>query len=210
MSGGEILKAAPYEQLLVSSEEFQHLVDAHSSSCTSFDRPIEDFFPREHKPSKGEIQKIGAEEQPNAFKGDQLIKQEEREIGDTGLKPYIQYLRQGKGFLFFSLANFFFLIFVIGQLTQFYLLAAKLWDSSVSRAKIFAVYSVIMCIMSLSLLFRSVSMAALGCGASKSIFSTLLTSFVRAPMSFYDSTPVGRILSRVHKSFLFETQFYAL
>ncbi|PON43846.1 ATP-binding cassette containing protein [Parasponia andersonii] len=197
MSSGEILEAAPYEQLLVSSQEFQHLVNAHSSTTASFERPVEDFFPRKHKPSKGEIQKIGAEEQLNASVGDQLIKQEERETGDTGFKPHIQYLKQGKGFLFFSLANFFFLIFVFGQLTQFYLFAAKLRDSSVSRAEIYAVYTVVMSIMSLSLLVRSFSIAALGCGASKSIFSTLLNSFFRAPMSFYDSTPVGRILSRV-------------
>ncbi|XP_062074492.1 ABC transporter C family member 10-like [Humulus lupulus] len=197
MSGGKTLKAAPYEELLVSSEEFQHLVNAHSSTTKSFARPVEELFPRKNKPSKGEIEKIDYEEKRNAFVGDQLIKQEEREIGDTGFKPYIQYLKQGKGFLFFSLVNFFFLMFVVGQLTQFYLFAAKLSDNSTSKAEIYAIYSVIMSIMSLSLLFRSYSMAALGYGASKSIFSMLLTSFFRAPMSFYDSTPVGRILSRV-------------
>ncbi|XP_062074490.1 ABC transporter C family member 10-like [Humulus lupulus] len=198
MSGGKILKAAPYEELLVSSEEFQHLVNAHSSTTKSFARPpVEDLFPRKSKPSKGEIEKIDSEEKINASTGDQLIKQEEREMGDTGFKPYIQYLKQGKGFLFFSLANFFFLIFVVGQLAQLYLFAATLSDRSISKAEIYAIYSMIMIIMSLSLLFRSYSMAALGCGASKSIFSMLLTSFFRAPMSFYDSTPVGRILSRV-------------
>ncbi|XP_062074489.1 ABC transporter C family member 10-like [Humulus lupulus] len=197
MSGGKILKAAPYEQLLVSSKEFQHLVNAHSSTTKLFARPVEDFFPRKNKQPKGEIEKIGSEEKRNQSIGDQLIKQEERETGDTGFKPYIQYLKQGKGFFYFSLANFFFLIFIAGQLTQFYLFAAKLSDYSVSRVEIYTVYSVITIIMSLSLLFRSYTMVALGYDASKSIFSMLLTSFFRAPMSFYDSTPVGRILSRV-------------
>ncbi|KAL3506675.1 hypothetical protein ACH5RR_032057 [Cinchona calisaya] len=36
-----------------------------------------------------------------------------------------------------------------------------------------------------------------GLKASKSIFYVFMTSIFRAPMSFYDSTPLGRILSRV-------------
>ncbi|GMN31746.1 hypothetical protein TIFTF001_003379, partial [Ficus carica] len=197
MSSGEISKAATYEELLASSQEFQHLVYAHNSTASA-ERKVKDSSSKKHKPSKGgEIQKIDAEEQLKASSGDQLIKQEERETGDIGFKPYIQYLKQGKGFLFFSSANFFYLIFVVGQLMQFYTFAAKLQDSSVSRAEIYAIYSAITSIMALTLVFRSFSITALGCGASKSIFSTLLTSLFRAPMSFYDSTPVGRILSRV-------------
>ncbi|KAL5551906.1 hypothetical protein UlMin_002082 [Ulmus minor] len=196
MSGGEILRAATYEQLLASSKEFQDLVNAHKNTAAS-ERNVEDSFSGELKSSKDEIQKVDAEEDIKESLKDQLIKQEERETGDTGFKPYLQYLKQGKGYLFFSLANFFYLIFVIGQLMQFYWLAANIQDYSVSRAEIYVVYSVIMIIMSLSLVFRSFSLAALGYGASKSIFSTLMNSLFRAPMTFYDSTPAGRILSRV-------------
>ncbi|GMN31752.1 hypothetical protein TIFTF001_003380 [Ficus carica] len=195
MSGGEISKAATYEELLASSPEFQQLVNAHNNTASSETR-VEDSISEKDKLSKsGEI--IDDEEQLQASVGDQLIKQEERETGDIGFKPYIQYLKQGKGILFFFLANFFFSIFVVGQIMQFYTFAAKLQDSRVSRVEIYAIYSVITIIMTLTLVFRSFSITALGCGASKSIFSTLLTSLFRAPMSFYDSTPVGRILSRV-------------
>ncbi|KAB1202796.1 putative ABC transporter C family member 15 [Morella rubra] len=43
---------------------------------------------------------------------------------------------------------------------------------------------------------QSFYVVVLGFGASRSIFSTLMTSLFRAPMCFYDSTPMGRILSR--------------
>ncbi|GLT53827.1 hypothetical protein SLA2020_270700 [Shorea laevis] len=49
----------------------------------------------------------------------------------------------------------------------------------------------------LFLLIRSFYIVLVGYGASLRIFSTLMTSLIRAPMSFYDSTPLGRILSRV-------------
>ena len=210
MSGGEILKSASYEEMLSSSREFQLLVNAHNNTNASSERRVDDSLFESHKPSKAEIQKVEAEEMSKESAGDQLIKQEEREIGDTGFKPYIQYLKQGNGFLFFSLSNFFFLIFLIGQLMQLYTFATKLRDSSTSRAEIYTIYSVIMSFMSLSLLFRSFHVTAFGIGASKSIFLTLLTSLFRAPTSFYDSTPMGRILSRVSNIFKIKSQFYVL
>ena len=129
--------------------------------------------------------------------GDQLIKQEEREIGDTGLKPYIQYLSQNKGFLYFTLATICHMIFIVGQIIQNYWLAANIQNSHVNRVELITVYTVIGCILALILLIRSIYVVLLGFGASQSVFSTLLTSLFRAPMSFYDSTPLGRILNRV-------------
>ncbi|GLT54949.1 hypothetical protein SLA2020_281070 [Shorea laevis] len=85
----------------------------------------------------------------------------------------------------------------VGQLIQNYWLAADIQNSNISRVKLIAVYSGIGSILVLFLLLRAFSVVGLGFGASLSIFSTLLGSLFRAPMSFYDSTPLGRILSRV-------------
>ncbi|CAL5409213.1 unnamed protein product [Camellia sinensis] len=80
-----------------------------------------------------------------------------------GLKPYIQFLNQSKGFLYLSLVVILHIIFTIGQFLQSLWLAVDVQDSSISRLKLILVYSLIGC----------------------------------APMSFYDSTPSRRILSRV-------------
>lgn len=197
MSSGKILREAPYQELLASCKEFQDLVNAHNDTANS-ERQAEHASTRKHKASIKEIEKLETESQPNEISGsDQFIKQEEREIGDTGFKPYIQYLKQGKGFFYFSLSLFFHVMFLVGQFIQVLWLASNLQDNGVSRVKLFVVYSGVMCVMILSILFRSLSLVDLGCGASKSIFDTLLNSLFRAPMLFYDSTPLGRILSRV-------------
>jgi len=138
-----------------------------------------------------------------------LIQQEEREIGDTGFKPYIQYLNQKKGFLYFSLAIICHAIFIVGQIIQNYWLAAYIQDSHVTRLKLIAVFSVIGCILVLFLLLRSFYVVLVSYGASQMIFSKLMTSLIRAPMSFYDSTPLGRILIRVRLSEL-EVYVYAV
>ncbi|KAK2966470.1 hypothetical protein RJ640_018999 [Escallonia rubra] len=196
MSEGRILKAADYDQLLASSQEFQNLVNAHKETAGS-GRQAASVSHHSSNPPKEEIQKIYTEENLGANLGDQLIKQEERETGDTGLKPYIEYLSHSKGFLFLSLSVIFHLTYIVGQLIQSYWLAAEVQDSSTSRFKLILIYMVIGCVASLFLILRSCLIFMLGLRVSESTFSKLMTSLFRAPMSFYDSTPLGRILSRV-------------
>ncbi|KAJ9706102.1 hypothetical protein PVL29_001594 [Vitis rotundifolia] len=196
MSEGEILQAATFDQLMHSSQEFQNLVNAHNATVGSERQPEHDSTQKSKIP-KGEIQKIYTEKQLRDSLGEQLIKKEERETGDTGLKPYLQYLKYSKGLLYFFLASLSHIIFIVEQLVQNYWLAANVQNPSVSQLKLIAVYTGIGLSLSIFLLLRSFFVVLLGLGASQSIFSTLLSSLFRAPMSFYDSTPLGRILSRV-------------
>lgn len=195
MSDGEILQAASYHQLLSSSKEFLDLVNAHKETAGS--ERLAEVSSQKHGTSTKEIRKGYVDKQYNASKGDQLIKQEEREIGDTGLKPYIQYLKQNKGFLFFSLAGLSHLVFVFGQILQNTWMASNVDNPHVSTLRLIVVYLAIGFASLAVLLSRSLSTVFLGLRSSQSLFSQLLNSLFRAPMSFYDSTPLGRILSRV-------------
>ncbi|XP_076896904.1 ABC transporter C family member 10-like [Bidens hawaiensis] len=197
MSDGEILAAAPYNQLMETSQEFQDLVNAHKETAgserlaevTSSTRQIPSI-----KDSKNttETNKISE----NSDK-DQLIKTEEREEGDTGFTPYIQYLNQNKGYLYFSVAALANVVFVACNVCQNSWMAANVDNDNVSTLKLIVVYLVIGVVAMIVLLFRSLFTVALGLQSSKSIFSQLLTSLFCVPMSFYDSTPLGRVLSRV-------------
>ncbi|KAJ4953538.1 hypothetical protein NE237_030370 [Protea cynaroides] len=196
MSDGEILHAAPYYQLLASSREFQELVNAHKDTAGS-ERLAEVTSSQRVEIISGEIMNTYTEKQFKAIEKDQLIKKEEREIGDTGFKPYIQYLNQNKGFLYFTIAGLCQIIFVVGQISQNLWMAANVENPHVSPLLLIIVYLVIGCVSTSILLFRSLAGVALCIRSSKSIFTQLLNSLFRAPMSFYDSTPLGRILSRV-------------
>lgn len=196
MSDGEILRAAPYHQLLATSKEFLDLVNAHKETAGS-ERLAEVTTSQKSGLPAREIKKSYVEKQFKVSKGDQLIKQEERETGDAGCKPYIQYLNQSKGVLFFSLASLSHLVFVIGQISQNSWMASNVENPNVSTLRLIVVYLLIGFVSTFFLLGRSICIVVLGLRSSKSLFSQLLNSLFRAPMSFYDSTPLGRILSRV-------------
>ncbi|MBA0773621.1 hypothetical protein Gotri_008882 [Gossypium trilobum] len=196
MSDGEILQAASYHHLLASSQEFQDLVNAHKETAGG-GRAAEVNPAKGHGTSTTEIKKSYVGKEFKEPVGDQLIKQEEREKGDTGLKPYLQYLNQNKGFVFFFLSTFFHLLFVCGQIAQNSWMAANVDNPNVSSLKLITVYLAIGVFSTLLLLSRSLFTVTLGMRSSRSLFSQLLNSLFRAPMSFYDSTPLGRILSRV-------------
>ncbi|MQL75153.1 hypothetical protein Taro_007524 [Colocasia esculenta] len=199
MADGEILQSAPYSELLASSREFQDLVNAHKDTVAPEKLDKVDS-PKRRRSFSREINSASEEKQKKIVQGsvgDQLIKKEEKESGDTGLKPYLMYLKQNKGFLYFTLAVLTHSSFIAGQISQNSWMAANVQNPRVSQLQLIAVYLLIGLLATVFLLFRSVFMVVLGIQASKSLFSQLLSSLVCAPMSFFDSTPLGRILSRV-------------
>ncbi|GMH19625.1 hypothetical protein Nepgr_021466 [Nepenthes gracilis] len=196
MSDGEILRAGPYNELLASSQEFLDLVNAHKETAGA-ERLAEVKTPERRNNLAKEIKGANVQSLNKASNGDQLIKQEEREVGDAGLKPYIQYLNQNKGYLFFTLAGVSHITFTLSQILQNSWMAANVDNPSVSTLKLITVYLIIGFASTFLLLCRSLGTVALGLQSSKSLFSQLLSSLFRAPMSFYDSTPLGRILTRV-------------
>ncbi|KFK23358.1 hypothetical protein AALP_AAs47212U000100 [Arabis alpina] len=194
MSDGEIIDAHTYQELLARSRDFQDLVNAHRETAGS-----ERVFAVENsEKSVKEIDRVSSlYAQSNVLKPSRLINQEEREKGDTGLRPYIQYLNQNKGYIFFLIASLAQVMFTIGQILQNYWLAANVENPHVSTLKLILVYLLIGLCSVLCLLVRSICVVIMCMKSSTSLFSQLLNSLFRAPMSFYDSTPLGRILSRV-------------
>ncbi|XP_078169806.1 ABC transporter C family member 10-like isoform X1 [Carex rostrata] len=208
MSDGEILRSAAFCELFASCMEFQDLVHAHKE--TAGIEKLNNMVPQNnknetingHEISKidgGTIKNVLQKENAKLSEGgsDQLIKKEERERGNTGLKPFMQYLGQNKGYLYYSLLVLAHIVFVTGQISQNTWMAGNVQNPNVSTLKLILVYLGIGFGTVFILFFRSLLLVVLGLEASKSLFSQLLGSLFRAPMGFYDSTPLGRILSRV-------------
>ncbi|VAI70505.1 unnamed protein product [Triticum turgidum subsp. durum] len=199
MSDGVVIRSASYHDLLSDCQEFKYLVNAHKDTTGVSDLNNMAHHRAKDLPIK-ETDGIHGNRYIESVKPspvDQLIKTEERESGDAGLKPYILYLRQKKGFLYASLSVMSHIIFIAGQISQNSWMAANVQNPDVSALKLISVYIVIGVCTVFFVLSRSIFFVVLGMQTSRSLFSQLLNSLFRAPMSFFDSTPLGRVLSRV-------------
>jgi len=192
MSEGVILQEGPYQELLATSKEFQDLVNAHKVTDGSNQLVNVTFSQASIKITQTLVENKGKEAD-----GNQLIKQEEREKGDKGLKPYLQYLNQMKGYIFFFVASLGHFIFLVCQILQNSWMAANVDNPRVSTLQLIFVYFLLGASSAFFMLTRSLFVVALGLQSSKYLFLQLMNSLFRAPMSFYDCTPLGRILSRV-------------
>ncbi|CAL5344084.1 unnamed protein product [Camellia sinensis] len=143
----KILQATPYHQLLASSREFQDLVNAHKETGGA-ERLEEVSSSQKRETSTKEIRKTHIEEKSE---GDQLIKQEEREVGGIGLKPYMQYLNQNKGYLLFSTTSICHLAFVIGSILQNSWMAANVENPNVTTLRLIVVYLLLLVSADLSI-----------------------------------------------------------
>ncbi|XP_023742688.1 ABC transporter C family member 10 [Lactuca sativa] len=198
MADGKIIQTGTYDQLLNTCKEFQNLVIALSNTSGSDNQATNDSQQLSKSPNQ-EIKQINPKEkmESNHSLGEQLIKKEEREAGDTGLKPYKQYLSQSNGFFYFAMSVLSHFSYIIGYFLQNLWLAKEVQGGSVNQRNMLVVYMMLGFVMMFFLFGRSYFIVKLGVKTSIAMFSKLITSLFRAPMAFYDSTPVGRIISRV-------------
>lgn len=203
MSNGKILDAAPYSELIDASREFRALVNSHKVCVAGSENQSSSNYTRRKQTREGPIcenMNIYVEKNQdnmNDNDGNQLIKKEERESGDIGLKPYMQYLNQNRGFVYFGIGILSHAAFIALQISQNLWMAVNVDNPKISQLQLIIVYLALGLISVVFLFIRSLSIVVMGIKTSKSLFSQLLNSIFRAPMTFFDSTPHGRILSRV-------------
>jgi len=139
-------------------------------------------------------------------KGENLTTKEEREEGSIGGAQYIHYARAGGMFTFISL-------FVVQGLGRASEIGANFWLAYWANSSIMAamkdvplnrdettwylnIYATFGILGVLCLTIRSIFMAIHRLHASRQLHERLVSSVLRAPVSFFDVTPIGRVLNR--------------
>ncbi|RZC91261.1 hypothetical protein C5167_027324 [Papaver somniferum] len=134
MSLGKIQHTSSFDVLMSSSQEFSGLVNAHKDMVNC------DRLPAKVNSRHTCVPLAEETVQPFAVEH-QLIKQEERESGNSSLKPYLQYLNQGKALFYFSLATVSQIMFVVSQILQNYWMAANVQNPQISKLRLIQVSS---------------------------------------------------------------------
>lgn len=200
-----VVQSGKYNDLLDSGMDFTALVAAHDTSMELVE--VGTTMPGENSPklpkstqtsANGESKSV---DQPNSDKGtSKLIKEEERETGKVSLHVYKLYCTEAFGW--WGVAA----VLVMSLLWQVSLMAGDYWlafETSEERAMSFnpslfiSVYAIIAVVSFVLILIRAFSVTFVGLKTAQIFFVQILHSLMHAPMSFFDTTPSGRILSRV-------------
>jgi ABC-type bacteriocin/lantibiotic exporter with double-glycine peptidase domain len=132
-----------------------------------------------------------------------LTQDEEREKGGIGKKVYWTYLRAVHGGALVPVMITAQLFFQILQVASNYWMAWASPPSSSSTPTVglgllFSVYIALCMGSALCIFARSMLTSLTGLLTSEKFFKNMMHCILRAPMSFFDSTPTGRILNRVN------------
>lgn len=129
-----------------------------------------------------------------------LISTEEREVGNVDAKVYWSYAAACGGA---KVLSYLLIIYMLAECVN---VAASWWLSywsehadTGSAGFYLGIYVLINIAVSASMLFREVEIRLKCWKASKLLYADLLSSIMYAPMAFFDTTPLGRILNRFSK-----------
>ncbi|KAL4618721.1 hypothetical protein ACB092_06G031300 [Castanea dentata] len=216
MKEGKITQAGKYNEILNSGTDFMELVGAHKkalseldsaeagsvSESTNMSKDVGDMDITDGVVEKNENKHVqnGKTDDVVGSKG-QIIEEEEREKGKVGFSVYWKYISMAyKG----ALVPCVLLAQVLYQILQ---IGSNYWMAwatpisqdvkpTVSSSTLISVYVALAIGSSFCILVRSLVLFTAGFKTATILFNKMHLCIFRAPMSFFDATPSGRILNR--------------
>ncbi|KAH6831928.1 multidrug resistance-associated protein 4 [Perilla frutescens var. hirtella] len=203
MRDGKIVQSGKYEELLQHDMDFSALVAAHDTSMELVEASTT-LSPTNEVPTSprnGQVQSELTTEQPGESKpsdkaNSKLIEDEERETGRVSLNVYKQYCIEAYGWWGITAVILTSIFWQLLQMSTDYWLAYETSDNHSFVASLLGVYSGIAAVSCAFLAVRTLLVTFLGLKTAQSFFNQILDSILHAPMSFFDTTPSGRVLSR--------------
>ncbi|RLN23764.1 ABC transporter C family member 14-like [Panicum miliaceum] len=205
MKDGMIVQSGKYDELLQPGSDFAALVAAHDSSmelvenaapASERELPLSRHSSNKNADSSSSSSIVA----PKAEKASaRLIKDEQRESGHVSFAVYKQYMTQAWGW-WGPLV-----VVAVSVAWQCSLVASDYWladETSEENAASFRpslfinVYAIIAAVSVVLVTARAFLVAIIGLQTADKFFKQILNSIMHAPMSFFDTTPSGRILSR--------------
>lgn len=225
LKDGHITQAGKYDDLLQAGTDFNALVSAHKEAIETMDifedsdaDTVSSSIPDKRlTPSISNIDnlknKMGENGQPSSARGikekkkderkkKRTVQEEERERGRVSLNVYLSYMGEAYKGILIPLIILAQTMFQVLQIASNWWMA---WANPQTEGDAPKTDSVVLLVVYMSLAFgssvfvfvRSLLVATFGLAAAQKLFIKMLRCVFRAPMSFFDTTPSGRILNRV-------------
>ncbi|KAF8235236.1 multidrug resistance-associated ABC transporter [Tricholoma matsutake] len=193
MENGVITEQGTYDSLMKDSVVFSHLMDEYGS--------LDQEDEVEKKGNNKEGATARAPEDMNDKKAAALMQEEERNTGSVTWGVYTKYLHFAGGIIW---APVIFLLLTVTQGAQVgNNLFLGFWTAQsipgFRQGDYMAVYAALGVAQALFSFILSFLFSFASLIASLNLFRAALSGVLRSPTSFFDTTPMGRILSRLSK-----------
>ena len=193
MQEGHIETIDTFDNLIKHNEAFQKLM-----ASTAQEEETE--AQQEVNEDEVEDEKKDAKKRKKVKKAAALMQQEERAVKSVPWSVYGAYIKASGSILNGPAVLF---LLVISQCAN---IATSLWLSywvsnvfGLSTGAYIGVYAALGVVQAVLMFSFSVSLSILGTTASRIMLNKAMTRVLRAPMSFFDTTPLGRITNRFSK-----------
>lgn len=184
MEGGRIQAIDTFENLMKNSEGFQQLMES-----TAVEEKKDEAATPQAQADEGQSKK--------RKKGKSLMQAEERALASVPWSVYASYVRASGSILNAPI------VLVLLVLSQGANIVTSLWLSywtadtfSLPTGVYIGVYAALGVGQAVTMFAFMVSLSIFGTLASKAMLRRAITRVLRAPMSFFDTTPLGRITNR--------------
>ncbi|KAM3696207.1 hypothetical protein ACJW31_06G020800 [Castanea mollissima] len=214
MKDGRITQAGKYNDILNSGTDFMELVGAHKKALSGLDSTEAGSVSGSMSKETGNLDStnwVGEKQEDKGVQNckeddvasskGQIIQEEEREKGGVGFSVYWKFITMAYGGTLVLIILLAHVLFQTLQIGSNYWLA---WATPVSEdvkpsvdsSTLMIVYVALAIGSSFCVLVRSMLIRTAGYSTANQLFSKMHFCIFRAPMSFFDATPSGRILSR--------------
>ena len=188
---GHIETLDTFTNLINNNEAFQKLMASTAQENSQEEKAVnEDGADVEKDSKKKKTNKRGAA----------LMQQEERAVKSVSWSVYVAYIRASGSILFGPMVI---LILIISQGAN---IVTSLWLSwwtsnkfGYTEGQYIGAYVALGVVQATLMFVFSVALTMLGTRASKVMLQNAITRVLRAPMRFFDTTPLGRITNRFAK-----------
>ena len=193
MQEGHIETIDTFKNLMSNNAGFQKLMASTAQ---------EERFEKEATVNEDEVEdeKKDAKKRKTAKRGAALMQQEERAVKSVSWNVYAAYVRASGSLLH---APLIFFVLVISQGAN---IVTSLWLSwwtsnkfGYSTGQYIGAYAALGVLQAALMFVFSFTLTILGTRSSRVMLQRAMTRVLRAPMSFFDTTPLGRITNRFAK-----------
>ncbi|KAH8103355.1 multidrug resistance-associated ABC transporter [Cristinia sonorae] len=195
MDGGKIVSEGTYQDLLLNSEIFSRVMEEYGTSDPK------EATGKSGDTVKGEGRGTGNDAKESQKPQTALMQEEERVVGAVSGRVYSKYLEYAGGIILLPILLLFLALYQGAAVANNLFLGFWTSDriSGFSQGQYMATYAglgVASAVFSFSLNLL-IFITCLEAGWR--IFKAALEAVVHSPVSFFDTTPIGRILSRFSK-----------